>query len=138
MLLAMKIKIAITAAALASPVALTVAPVASVGHRICRRRITEIAARPFQYRMAGDFSRDGKPAEAPLREARLSGHIKIMTSQVTSREYARCVDDGGCPRILTRIGDGGSSGGRRELARCNGLRRMDHEQDGCPASPSDR
>ena len=49
--------------------------------------------------MAGDFSRDGKPAEAPLREARLSGHIKIMTSQVTSREYARCVDDGGCPRI---------------------------------------
>jgi formylglycine-generating enzyme required for sulfatase activity len=49
--------------------------------------------------MAGDFSRDGKPVEAPLREARLSGSIKIMTSQVTSREYARCIDDGGCPRI---------------------------------------
>ena len=99
MLLAMKIKIAITAAAMASPVALTVAPVASVGHRPVDGEITEIAARPFQYRMAGDFSRDGKPAEAPLREARLSGDVKIMTSQVTSREYAHCVDDGGCPRI---------------------------------------
>ena len=99
MLLAMKIKIAITAAVMASPVALTVAPVASVGHRTADSEITEIAARPFQYRMAGDFSRDGKPAEAPLRDARLSGDVKIMTSQVTSREYAHCVEDGGCPRI---------------------------------------
>ena len=62
MLLAMKIKIAITAAVMASPVALTVAPVASVGHRTADSEITEIAARPFQYRMAGDFSRDGKQA----------------------------------------------------------------------------
>jgi len=99
MLLAMKIKIAITAAALASPVALTVAPVASLGDPSVDAGLTPIAARPFQYRMAGDFSRDGKPVEAPLREARLSGSIKIMTSQVTSREYARCIDDGGCARI---------------------------------------
>lgn len=99
MLLAMKIKVAITAAALASPVALTIAPVTSGGHRSVDSAITEIAARPFQYRVAGDFSRDGKPAEAPLREARLSGHLKIMATQVTSREYARCVDDGWCPRI---------------------------------------
>ena len=104
MLLAMKIKIAITAAVMASPVALTVAPVASVGHRTADSEITEIAARPFQYRMAGDFSRYGKPAEAPLREVRLSGDVKIMTSQVTSREYARCVDDGGCPRIARASG----------------------------------
>jgi len=100
MLLAMKIKVAITAAALASPVALTMAPVASVGHRSADSAITEIAAKPFQYRVAGDFSRDGKPAEAPLREARLAGHIKIMNRQVTAGEYARCANDGGCPRIL--------------------------------------
>ena len=55
MLLAMKIKIAITAAALASPVALTVAPVASLGDRSVDAGLTPIAARPFQYRMAGDF-----------------------------------------------------------------------------------
>ena len=99
MLLAMKLKVAITAAALASPVALTMAPVASVGHRDANAGITEIATRPFQYREAGDFSRDGKPAEAPLRETRLTGRLKIMTDQVTSREYARCADEGGCPRI---------------------------------------
>jgi hypothetical protein len=40
--------------------------------------ITEIAAKPFQYRLAGDFSRDGKPAEAPLRNAQLATSIKIM------------------------------------------------------------
>ena len=99
MLLAMKLKVAIAAAALASPVALTMAPVTTVGHRDNAAGITEIAARPFQYRSAGDFSRDGKPAEAPLREARLAGRLKIMTNQVTSREYARCADEGACPRI---------------------------------------
>lgn len=99
MLLAMKIKAAITAAALASPVALTIAPIASVGDRSLDSAIAEIAAKPFQYRVAGDFSRDGRPTEAPLREVRLSGPIKIMNRQVTAGEYARCADDGGCPRI---------------------------------------
>ena len=95
MLLAMKIKAAITAAVLASPIALTIAPVAPP----VNSEITEIAAKPFQYRPAGDFSRDGRPAEAPLHEARLATSIKIMNRQVTAGEYARCVDDGGCPKI---------------------------------------
>jgi formylglycine-generating enzyme required for sulfatase activity len=99
MLLAMKIKLAIAAAALASPVALTMAPVASGGHRSVDSAITEIAAKPFQYRVAGDFSRDGKPADAPLHEAHLASNIKIMNRQVTAGEYARCANDGGCPRI---------------------------------------
>ena len=95
MLLAMKIKAAITAAALASPIALTIAPVA---HPV-DSTITEIAAKPFQYRLAGDFSRNSKPAEAPLRDARLPASIKIMNRQVTGGEYARCADDGGCPKL---------------------------------------
>ncbi|MBR1285543.1 SUMF1/EgtB/PvdO family nonheme iron enzyme [Bradyrhizobium sp. AUGA SZCCT0177] len=95
MLLAMKIKAAITAAVLASPIALTVAPVA---HPV-DSAITEIAAKPFQYRLAGDFSRDGKPAPAPLGEALLAASIKIMNRQVTAGEYARCADDGRCPKI---------------------------------------
>jgi formylglycine-generating enzyme required for sulfatase activity len=95
MLLAMKMKAAITAAVLASPIALTIAPVA---HPV-ESAITKIAAKPFQYRLAGDFSRDGKPAEAPLRNAQLATSIKIMNRQVTAGEYARCAEDGGCPRI---------------------------------------
>src|SRR4051812_45887242 len=99
MLLAMKIKVAITAAALASPVALTIAPLAPRDDRTVNSEFTEIAAKPFQYRVAGDFSRYGKPAEAPLRDQRLSGSIKMMNRQVTSAEYGRCAEDGGCPRI---------------------------------------
>lgn len=95
----MKIKVAITAAALASPVALTMAPVAPVGDRSLDAATAEIAAKPFQYRIAGDFSRDGRPAEAPQRAVRLSGPIRIMNRQVTAGEYARCADDGRCPRI---------------------------------------
>jgi formylglycine-generating enzyme required for sulfatase activity len=95
MLLAMKIKAAITAAALASPFALTIAPVALPADSA----ITEIAAKPFQYRLAGDFSREGKPAAAPLHDARLPASIKIMNRQVTAGEYARCAEDGGCPKI---------------------------------------
>jgi formylglycine-generating enzyme required for sulfatase activity len=96
MLLAMKLKVAITAAALASPVALSIAP---VEQRPAGSGIVEIVARPFNYRLAGDFSRDGKPVEAPLRDLRLPGHVKIMQRQVTAGEYARCAEDGGCPRI---------------------------------------
>jgi len=99
MLLAMKIKAAITAAALASPIALTIAPAGSLDSQHASSEITEIAAKPFQYRLAGDFSRDGKPAVAPLRDARLPTNIKIMNRQVTAGEYARCADDGGCPKI---------------------------------------
>jgi formylglycine-generating enzyme required for sulfatase activity len=99
MLFAMKIKIAVTVAALASPAALSIAPFASVGDLSPDSYFTEIAARPFPYRVAGDFSRDGKPAQAPLREMRLAHSIKIMDRQVTAGEYARCIDDGRCPRI---------------------------------------
>jgi len=99
MLLAMKIKAAITAAVVASPIALTITPVVRPDSHHANSEITEIAARPFQYRLAGDFSRDGKPAVAPLRDVSLPASIKIMNRQVTAGEYARCADDGGCPKI---------------------------------------
>ena len=99
MLLAMKFKIAVAAAALASPIALTVAPPPSVHENSVNSGFVEIAASNFPYRVAGDFSLDGKPAQAPLRESRLQGNLKIMTRQVTAAEYAFCADDGGCPRI---------------------------------------
>jgi formylglycine-generating enzyme required for sulfatase activity len=99
MLFAMKIKIAVAVAALASPAALSITPFASVDDRPLGSVVTEIAAKSFSYRVAGDYSRDGKPAPAPLREMRLTGSIKIMNRQVTAGEYARCVDDGRCPRL---------------------------------------
>ena len=98
MLLAMKIKVVMACAALASPIALAVAP-AQLNHRTNYSDFVEIVPARFQYRMAGDFSRDGKPAEAPIHDAQLAGKLKIMTRQVTAAEYAACADDDGCPRI---------------------------------------
>ena len=97
MLFAMKMKVALTAAALASPFAITVA--ASPTSPRNMPDFVDLKPANFQYRVAGDFSRDGKPAVAPLREMQLSGHIRIMNRQVTAAEYARCADDGACPRI---------------------------------------
>jgi formylglycine-generating enzyme required for sulfatase activity len=97
MLLAMKLKAALTAAALASPLAMTGIPPTHNFQAVSE--FAEISTASFPYRVAGDFSREGKPVSAPLRNMRLGSTLKIMVRQVTAAEYARCVDDGGCPRI---------------------------------------
>ena len=101
MLIAMKLKVALAAAALVSPFAVTAVVPA---HQQPTSEFTEIVGTGFQYRLAGDFSRDGKPAAAPLREERLTGKLKIMNRQVTAAEYAACIADGGCPRIPLQSG----------------------------------
>ena len=53
--------------------------------------------RPFNYRAAGEFTRNGKPAAAPMRATRLLRPLVIMTRQVTAAEYRRCAADGACP-----------------------------------------
>ena len=97
MLLAMKLKAAFTAAALASPLAMTAMVPPPNSQAVSP--FAEITAVSFPYRVAGDFSRDSKPAPAPLRNLRLGSTLKIMVRQVTAAEYLRCADDGGCPRI---------------------------------------
>ena len=98
MLLAMKIKAAITAAALASPIALTIAPAGSldVSTRVPRSPKSQqsrssigspatspATASPRQPRCA-------MPASPPHQDNEPSGY---------RGEYARCADDGGCPKI---------------------------------------
>ena len=97
MLLAMKLKAALTVAALASPFAMTaVTPSDTLPSA---QEFAALKAENFSYRIAGDFSRDGKPVAAPLRQIKLDSSLAIMTRQVTAAEYTRCVADGGCPRI---------------------------------------
>jgi len=50
----------------------------------------------FRYRAAGDFTRDGKPATAPLVAAAIVDGLMVMTNQVTVADYGRCVDAGSC------------------------------------------
>ena len=56
----------------------------------------DVAPRPFVYRVAGDFSRDGRPTDAPLVTVPQTSVIHIMKQQVTAAAYDRCVADGGC------------------------------------------
>ncbi|MGV7211715.1 formylglycine-generating enzyme family protein [Bradyrhizobium sp. UFLA05-112] len=63
--------------------------------------IVEIAAGSFIYRAAGDFTRAGQQAEAPLRKLRFAKPLAIMQQQVSSADYQLCVQDGAC-RALDR------------------------------------
>lgn len=63
-----------------------------------------IPAASFSYRVAGDFSRDGKPVVAPLHRIHLSHDLAIMKTQVTAAAYAQCVADGACPRVAMPTG----------------------------------
>jgi formylglycine-generating enzyme required for sulfatase activity len=104
MFLAMKMKLAMAVAALAAPIALTVAPAPSVHQPAADSLFAEIAAAKFQYRMAGDFSLDGKPAGAPLRDMHLQSRLNIMNRQVTAGEYTACAEEGACPSIPHKAG----------------------------------
>ncbi len=56
----------------------------------------------YRYRVAGEFSRDGRPVNAPMLERRREKPLSIMKAQVTEAEFDRCVRDGGCRPIGQR------------------------------------
>ncbi len=63
--------------------------------------IVKIAPGNLSYREAGDFTRAGQQAEAPLRTMLFSRPLHIMREQVSSADYQLCVQDGAC-RALDR------------------------------------
>lgn len=98
MLIAFKLKLLLACAAgFAGPLA--VAPLVSEmsthgtpGEPV----VVEIAAGSFAYREAGDFTRAGQQAEAPLRTLQSTQPLHIMREQVSSADYQLCVQDGEC------------------------------------------
>ena len=58
--------------------------------------LIELAPGPVRYRAAGDFTRGGKPAEAPLATIRITQPLTIMKHQVSSADYQRCVTEKAC------------------------------------------
>lgn len=96
MLFLIKVKTAMLAGALAAPILATaLAPAPS--HDV--DGVRNLASSPFSYRAAGDFSRNGRPVEGPLRDVRPPADLVVMKRQVTVAEYVRCVDEGACPRL---------------------------------------
>ncbi|MET3335534.1 MULTISPECIES: SUMF1/EgtB/PvdO family nonheme iron enzyme [Bradyrhizobium] len=103
MLIAFKLKLALACAAgLAGPIAM--APLVSdmtVHGTASEPAIVRVAAGSLSYREAGDFTRGGQQAEAPLRVMRVDRPLHIMRNQVSSSDYQLCVQDGAC-RALDR------------------------------------
>ncbi|BBO03237.1 MULTISPECIES: SUMF1/EgtB/PvdO family nonheme iron enzyme [Bradyrhizobium] len=103
MLIAFKLKLALACAAgLAGPIAM--APLVSdmtVHGTASEPAIVRVAAGSLSYREAGDFTRGGQQAEAPLRAMRVDRPLHIMRNQVSSSDYQLCVQDGAC-RALDR------------------------------------
>jgi formylglycine-generating enzyme required for sulfatase activity len=103
MLIAFKLKLALACVAgLATPLAVAplVSDITSRGSA-GEPAIVEIAAGSLSYRAAGDFTRAGQQAEAPLRDVRFAKSLAIMQHQVSASDFQRCVQDGGC-RALDR------------------------------------
>src|SRR5579859_7871628 len=96
MVIVLKLKFAVIAGLLAAPVAMQALAPATV---VPDTEFVEIAPTDFSYRVAGDFSRAGRPVEGPHATTRLSENLRIMKHQVTAGEYCRCIDAGACPRI---------------------------------------
>jgi formylglycine-generating enzyme required for sulfatase activity len=101
MLILMKVKTAMVAGAMAAPLLATVLTPASP---LDPDGTQQLASATFNYRAAGDFSRDNRPVEGPLRELRLPADLIVMKRQVTVAEYALCAGEGGCPRIVAPTG----------------------------------
>jgi formylglycine-generating enzyme required for sulfatase activity len=105
MLIAFKLKIALACAAgLATP--LTLAPLVSELPERARppaseQAMVEILPASAAYRVAGDFTRQGRPAEAPQVTLHFERKLSIMQHQVSSGDYQACVEAGGC-RALER------------------------------------
>jgi formylglycine-generating enzyme required for sulfatase activity len=103
MLIAFKLKLLLACVAgLAGPIA--VAPLVSdmtVHGTAAEPAVVRIAPGNLSYREAGDFTRAGQQADAPLRAMRFSKPLHIMREQVSSADYQLCVQDGAC-RALDR------------------------------------
>ncbi len=69
-----------------------------------RFETVNLPARPFRYRMAGDFTEAGRPVDAPLVQKTRLTALRIMKHQVMAVDYDRCVAERRCVK-RTSSGD---------------------------------
>ena len=90
----------------AAVVAFTVIAVFASGHspelatsRVPIPDLVELRSGTFRYRAAGEFTRDGKPATAPIMATTIKRTLAVMRNQVTAANYQRCVAAEACPTV---------------------------------------
>ena len=112
MLPASKLSIVLLAAVgLTVPVAMTTALPGGTRDIVALKdepALIELQPGTLRYRVAGDFTRAGKPAEAPLATIRIAQPTTIMKHQVSSTEYQRCVSEGACRALPADIATAGN------------------------------
>ena len=85
-----------TIATLITGLAALAAPTAAEPATIEAPALVQLQAGSFEYWAAGEFTRDGKPVDAPHATVRIPAPLSIMTHQVTAGEYRRCMADKAC------------------------------------------
>lgn len=58
--------------------------------------LVEIPTGAFDHRLSGEFLKNGYPVDGPLQRVRFPRLLHIMKYQVSSADYAACVDDDMC------------------------------------------
>jgi len=61
-----------------------------------------VAGGRFQYRVPGEFLRNGRVIKGPTVEKQIRRPVEVMKYQVSVAEYAACVADGACQPADTR------------------------------------
>lgn len=61
-----------------------------------------VAPRDFSYRVAGDYMRNGVPANGPLIQTRLRAPLVMMKTQVSAADFALCVAERACRPLPNR------------------------------------
>lgn len=97
MILTLKLKMAAVAAALASPLAIP-AVIDAADPAPADTDLVRLPAGTISYRLPGEFTRAGRPADAPVEALKLDG-LAIMKRQVTTAEYQACVAAGACAAL---------------------------------------
>jgi formylglycine-generating enzyme required for sulfatase activity len=58
--------------------------------------IVTVAPGSFEFRLPGEFLKDGRPVDAPKRAVAFRRGLDIMKDEVSAAEYAACVTEGAC------------------------------------------
>ena len=85
--------------AAAGAAALLMIPRSPEGAPALRPQTVVVPPGSFLHRLDGEYSRDGRPVDAPRVEVRITAPLEIMRYQVTAAEYASCVAAGACRRL---------------------------------------
>ena len=107
MMFAPNFKIVLMAAGFAVPLAMMTTAMSGGNRDILpfgdQPALIELTPGSVRYRVAGDFTRGGKPAEAPLVAIRIERPLAIMKHQVSSADYQRCVAENACRSLSSDI-----------------------------------